>query len=197
MHPDGRLEHLGRIDSRVKIRGFRIELDEIRSVRLEDPDVRAAAVAVHRDDPTDAATARIDACVTLSPAGDPAAVRKRAVALLAEYMLPATVTALDALPLTANGKLDAAKLPAPAALRPAERDTTPATEPVDDRTAVLKDIWSDVLRARRQSLSAVRIGAALGARGLPSPRLRELYRHPTVRATAASLAPSSRSSGPV
>ncbi|MGA5899323.1 phosphopantetheine-binding protein [Streptomyces venetus] len=47
------------------------------------------------------------------------------------------------------------------------------------------------------SLSAVRIGAALGSRGLPSPRRRELYRNPAVRATAASLVPPSRSSGPV
>ena len=37
LRPDGRLEHLGRIDSQVKIRGFRIELDEIRNVLLERP----------------------------------------------------------------------------------------------------------------------------------------------------------------
>jgi hypothetical protein len=62
---------LGRIDSQVKIRGFRIELDEIRSVLLEDPAVRTAAVVVRRDDPTDAATARIDAYVVLSPGAEP------------------------------------------------------------------------------------------------------------------------------
>jgi acyl-coenzyme A synthetase/AMP-(fatty) acid ligase len=88
LRPGGRLEHFGRIDSQVKICGFRIELDEIRAVRLGDPDVRAAAVVVHRDDPSDAATARIDAYVALSPGGDPATVRERAANVLPEYMLP-------------------------------------------------------------------------------------------------------------
>ncbi|MFB6849845.1 amino acid adenylation domain-containing protein [Streptomyces sp. NPDC056373] len=200
LRPDGRLEHLGRIDSQVKIRGFRIELDEIRSVLLEDPAVRSAAVLVRRDDPADAATARIDAYVTLSSgSGDPARVRERAAGILPDYMLPATVTALDALPLTANGKLDTAKLPAPAAPRPPGRAEAARTDAAGDLTASLTEIWSDVLgvpvdpdddffELGGNSLSAVRIGAALRARGLPSLRLRELYRHPTVRATVASLA---------
>ncbi|NGO49104.1 non-ribosomal peptide synthetase, partial [Streptomyces ureilyticus] len=199
LRPDGRLEHLGRIDSQVKIRGFRIELDEIRSVLLEDADVRTAAVVVHRDDPADAATARIDAYVVLPPGGDPSAVRERAAAILPEYMLPATVTALDVLPLTPNGKLDTAKLPAPEV----RRISTVAAQPQesatdDDLTENLREIWSEVLGTPVEldddffelggnSLSAVRIGAALRARGLPSLRLRELYRHPTVRATAAGL----------
>ena len=197
LRPDGRLEHLGRIDSQVKIRGFRIELDEIRSVLLEDPEVRTAAVLVRRDHPGDAATARIYAYVTLASGGDPAGVRERAAGILPEYMLPAAVTAVDALPLTANGKLDAAKLPEPAVLRPQGRDKPPAVAD-DDLTASLTEIWSDVLGASvgpdddffefgGNSLFAVRIGAALRARGLPSLRLRELYRHPTVRETAARL----------
>ncbi|MEH0420863.1 non-ribosomal peptide synthetase [Streptomyces sp. B21-083] len=199
LRPDGRLEHLGRIDSQVKIRGFRIELDEIRSVLLEDPDVRAAAVVVRREDPDDSATARIDAYVVLSPGGDPRAVRERAAGILPEYMLPATVSALDALPLTPNGKLDAAKLPAPTARRTrGELGAGPVVTSPDDLTANLTDIWSEVLgvpvgldddffELGGNSLFAVRISAALRARGLPALRLRELYRHPTVRATVANL----------
>lgn len=99
LRPDGRLEHLGRIDNQVKVRGFRIELDEIRSVLLEDPDVRAAAVVVRQDDPTDTATTRIDAYVVLADGhGDPGTVRRRAADILPEHMLPATVTGLDSLP---------------------------------------------------------------------------------------------------
>ncbi|WP_308402800.1 amino acid adenylation domain-containing protein [Streptomyces sp. AC550_RSS872] len=197
LRPDGRLDHLGRIDSQVKIRGFRIELDEIRSVLLEDPDVRTAAVLVRHDDPSDAATARIDAYVVLSSGGDAAGIRERAAGILPDYMLPATVTALDALPLTPNGKLDAAKLPAPAVPRSSRRDTAPAAAD-DGLTAILTEIWSEVLgvpvapdddffELGGNSLFAVRIGAALRARGLPSLRLRELYRHPTVRGTVAAL----------
>ncbi|WTZ46387.1 amino acid adenylation domain-containing protein [Streptomyces sp. NBC_01390] len=202
LRPDGRLEHLGRIDSQVKIRGFRIELDEIRSVLLEDPAVRTAAVLVRRTDPADAATARIDAYVVLSPEGDPGAVRERAAGILPEYMLPATVSALDTLPLTPNGKLDAARLPAPTAHRTrGELTTGPVVSSPDNLTASLTDIWSEVLgvpvgpdddffELGGNSLFAVRIGAALRARGLPAPRLRELYRHPTIRATAANLGAS-------
>ncbi|MDX2556067.1 non-ribosomal peptide synthetase [Streptomyces stelliscabiei] len=204
LRPDGRLEHLGRIDSQVKIRGFRIELDEIRAVLLEDPDVRSAAVVVHRDDPADAATARIDAYVVLT-GGTPATVRNRAAGLLPDYMLPTTVTPLESLPLTANGKLDTTRLPAPTSTPP--EVPAPGTEPAtsstdDDLTGHLREIWSDVLgrpvgldddffELGGNSLFAVRIGAALRARGLPSLRLRELYRHPTIRETAEGLASSS------
>ncbi|WP_425508417.1 non-ribosomal peptide synthetase [Streptomyces roseirectus] len=199
LRPDGSLEHLGRIDSQVKIRGFRIELDEIRAVLLENPAVRSAAVAVRRTDPEDPATARIDAYVVLAPGAGSATIREQAATTLPDHMLPATVTALPALPLTANGKLDTSRLPEPATITP-----TPVTQASDDTltadtlTATLAGIWSEVLgvpvsvdddffELGGNSLSAVRIGAALRARGLPSVRLRELYRNPTVRGMAATL----------
>ncbi|WP_055690902.1 non-ribosomal peptide synthetase [Streptomyces prasinus] len=192
LRPDGTLEHLGRIDSQVKIRGFRIELDEIRSVLLEDPEVHAAAVVVRRDDPADPATAHLDAYVV--PAGlDPAGVRKRAATVLPAYMLPATLTALDALPLTTNGKLDAERLPEPARTAPA----TPAPVGTEGTAAVLQEIWSDVLGTRvgldddffelgGNSLLAVRISAVLRSRGLPAVPLRDLFRTPTIRALAGT-----------
>lgn len=188
LRPDGTLEHLGRIDSQVKIRGFRIELDEIRSVLLEDPEVHAAAVVVRRDDPADPATARLDAYVV--PADlDTAGVRKRAASVLPAYMLPATVTALDALPLTTNGKLDAQRLPEPVRAAPA----APAPEGTDDAALVLREIWSDILgtpvgidddffELGGNSLLAVRISAALRGRGMPAVPLRDLFRTPTIRA---------------
>ncbi|MEU3879780.1 non-ribosomal peptide synthetase [Streptomyces californicus] len=197
LRTDGRLEHLGRIDSQVKIRGFRIEPDEIRAVFLEDPAVTAAAVVVHRDDPADPATARLDAYVV--PAGGTAAaadlqgLRKRAAGILPEHMVPATVTALDALPLTPNGKLDAARLPAPvrssSSARPApEPDGTGDTALAD----ALREIWETVLNTPvgldddffelgGNSLFAVRISAALRARGLKPVPLRDLFRTPTIR----------------
>ncbi len=113
-------------------------------------------------------------------------------------MPTATVTALNSLPLTPNGKPDTAQLPAPAALRPSMPDTAPAAVTDDDLLAGLTGIWSDVLGVHvgpdddffelgGNSLSVARIDAALRARGLPSLRLRGLYRHPTVRGTAAHL----------
>ncbi|WP_086829984.1 amino acid adenylation domain-containing protein [Streptomyces sp. NRRL B-24572] len=193
LRPDGTLEHLGRIDSQVKIRGFRIELDEIRSVLLEDPDVRAAAVIVRREDPDDPATARLDAYVV--PADlDTVGVRKRAATVLPGYMLPATVTALDSLPLTTNGKLDASRLPEPARTVPAP---APASTGEQGTAAVLQEIWSTVLGTRvgldddffelgGNSLLAVRISAALRNRGLPAVPLRDLFRTPTIRELAGT-----------
>ncbi|QKZ16007.1 non-ribosomal peptide synthetase [Streptomyces chartreusis] len=197
LRPDGCLEHLGRIDGQVKIRGFRIELDEIRSVLLEDRDVRSAAVVVRCEDPDDAASARIDAYVVLS-GGDSVGVRRRAAGILPDYMVPAAVTVVDVLPLTANGKLDAARLPAPVA--PVVLAGDSGSVAVGDEFAErLRLVWSEVLGTSvgvdddffelgGNSLFAVRIGAALRAQGLPSLRLRELYRHPTVRGMVRSLA---------
>ncbi|MFJ5270398.1 non-ribosomal peptide synthetase [Streptomyces sp. NPDC088358] len=211
LRPDGRLEHLGRIDSQVKIRGFRIELDEIRSVLLEDPAVAAAAVVVRRDDPVDPAAARLDAYVVPADgisAADPQGIRKRAAGILPEHMVPATVTPLDVLPLTTNGKLDAARLPAPArSTAPVRSGPVPSGASGPDNgdggegdtglTAALLEIWETVLgtpvgldddffELGGNSLFAVRISAALRARGLPSLPLRDLYRTPTIRALTTS-----------
>ncbi len=190
--PDGRLEHLGRIDSQVKVRGFRIELDEVRSVLLEDPDVSAAAVVVHRGAPGDLAAVRLDAYVVLFPGGDTGRVRRRAAAFLPEHMVPATLTALPALPLTSNGKLDRAALPDPVPPPPVAVDLD------DGLLGALVEVWSEVFGTAvgpehdffelgGNSLYAVRIGAAMKARNLPAPPLRELYRNPTARGLAEQL----------
>jgi amino acid adenylation domain-containing protein len=189
--PDGTLEHLGRIDSQVKIRGFRIELDEIRAVLLEHRDVVAAAAAIREGD---AATRRIDAYVVPDnvPADD---VRAHAARLLPDYMVPATVTAIARLPLTANGKIDLTRLPAPAAAEP-----VPA-RPTGDLLRDLRDVWSAVLGVRvgpdddffelgGNSLLAIRIAARIRERGMPEVPVRDLYRHPTVRRLAAAAGDS-------
>jgi acyl-coenzyme A synthetase/AMP-(fatty) acid ligase len=192
--PDGRLEHLGRLDDQVKVRGHRIELDEIKNVLLEDPSVRAAVVVRGGDAARDAAEVRLDAYVVLD-GGDPDAVRRRASELLPAYMLPATVTAVPALPLTGNGKLDVARLPPPAAPAPAPA----AVAPGDRLSAALTEVWESVLGTPvgpddnffllgGNSLYAVRVAAAMRERGLPAVPLRELFTHPTVRRLAAVVA---------
>ncbi|MGW2181143.1 amino acid adenylation domain-containing protein [Streptomyces sp. NPDC001732] len=212
--PDGRLEHLGRLDNQVKLRGFRIELDEIRAVLQDDPLVASAAVVLNRTDPDDPATAQLDAFVVLEEGGDVAAVRQRAAKYLPEYMVPSTVTALDRMPLTTNGKLDVRKLPAPApAARPEPRVVAPApadkepkdtagtgnaaeAAPEESFEAVLLEIWQDVLGvpvgpddnffdSGGNSLLAMRVGAALRRRGGATVSMRDLYLFPTIRQLAA------------
>ncbi|MFI6553137.1 amino acid adenylation domain-containing protein [Streptomyces griseus] len=207
--PDGTLEHLGRIDDQVKVRGFRIEPGEIRHVLLEDPAVSAAAVTVTGGEDGDAAAVRIDAYVVPAPGpGEgPGPVRERAARLLPAHMVPATVTFLPALPLTTNGKLDPARLPAPGT----RRDPVPAPAPVPASAphtasheagpaAALAAIWRDVLGVDAvgpdddfwdlggNSLYAIRIGTLARERGLPEVPLRQLYLTPTLGALSEALA---------
>ncbi|MFI1245841.1 amino acid adenylation domain-containing protein [Streptomyces anulatus] len=214
--PDGTLEHLGRIDDQVKVRGFRIEPGEIRHVLLEDPAVSAAAVTVTGGAGGDAAAVRIDAYVVPAPGAgeDPGSVRDRAARLLPPHMVPATVTVLPALPLTANGKLDPARLPAPGARRPPApavpaapaaqaapaAPAAEASEAPEAPAVVLAGIWRDVFGVEEigpdddfwdlggNSLYAIRIGALARERGLPGVALRQLYLTPTLGALSEALA---------
>ncbi|SCF49840.1 amino acid adenylation domain-containing protein, partial [Micromonospora matsumotoense] len=99
---EGRLEYLGRADEQVKLRGFRIELGEVQAAVAAHPDVTQAAVIV-----------RDEKLVAYVVGGDGAGVREHVSQRLPDYMVPAAVVALDALPMTANGKLDRRALPAP------------------------------------------------------------------------------------
>ncbi|WP_248958370.1 non-ribosomal peptide synthetase, partial [Sphaerisporangium perillae] len=112
--PDGQMEFAGRVDHQVKVRGFRIELSEIEAVLGEHPQVAHAAVIVREDRPGDQ---RIVAYVTLI-SGEPVDLLEHARTLLPGYMVPSAVVVLDALPLTANRKLDRAALPAPGPAAP-------------------------------------------------------------------------------
>lgn len=209
--PDGTLEHLGRIDDQVKVRGFRIEPGEIRHILLEDPAVSAAAVTVTGGEDGDAAAVRIDAYVVPAPGAgeDTGPVRERAARLLPAHMVPATVTALDRLPLTANGKLDPARLPAPGTPGAPRTPRTPRTPELTGRptaaphgagpASALAGIWREVLGVEAvgpdddfwdlggNSLYAIRIGTLARERGLPGVPLRQLYLTPTLGALAEAL----------
>jgi amino acid adenylation domain-containing protein len=207
MRPDGRLEHLGRLDNQVKVRGFRIELDEIRTVLLESPGVTAAAAVVNEAHTDDPASTRIDAYVVLTDGvGSAADVRRRALRILPDYMMPATITPLQTLPLTTNGKLDVSKLPVPEVA-----DDLPVPEVADDAPAVdpppsaVHDFCHDLLAAWTStfgkgvglddnffelggnSLYAVQLAAAMRAHGWPKIPIREIYRNPTIRRLAACM----------
>ncbi|MDU0291330.1 amino acid adenylation domain-containing protein [Saccharothrix longispora] len=111
---DGVLVYLGRTDDQVKIRGVRVELGEVESAVAGCAGVAHAAVAVREDVPGDK---RLAAYYVPEPGAvpEPDALRALVAAELPAHLVPGTFTALDALPLNANGKLDRRALPAPRA----------------------------------------------------------------------------------
>jgi amino acid adenylation domain-containing protein len=109
---DGVIEYLGRTDFQVKIRGFRIELGEIEAALLRHPDVAQAVVSAREDQQSGT---RLVGYVVPARRGtiDPAALRRHLSQTLPDYMVPAALVTMEALPLNSNGKLDRKALPAP------------------------------------------------------------------------------------
>jgi amino acid adenylation domain-containing protein len=109
---NGEIEFLGRLDDQIKIRGYRIELDEISSVLDSHPDVKASTVTVTG---ADGEEKRLVAYLVLAAEAKPTAnvFREHLQSRVPDYMIPATFVRLNALPLTTNGKVDRAALPAP------------------------------------------------------------------------------------
>ncbi len=109
---NGSVECLGRADQQVKIRGFRVELGEIEALLKQHANVKAAAVILRESTPGDN---QITAYVVLHRARDAweSELRRHLEQKLPEYMLPGAFVCLEALPLTANGKLDRRALPSP------------------------------------------------------------------------------------
>ncbi|HEV3048933.1 MAG TPA: AMP-binding protein, partial [Longimicrobium sp.] len=138
---DGTLEYLGRLDEQVKIRGFRIELGEIEAALRQVSGVRDCTVVVREDVAGDR---RLVAYVVGEAKAE--ALRAHVRQSLPEYMVPSAFVALDALPLTANGKLDRKALPAPEGDAYGRRSYE---APLGEVEAALAEIWGEVLSVER------------------------------------------------
>ncbi|MFD3496882.1 amino acid adenylation domain-containing protein [Streptomyces sp. NPDC058678] len=181
--PDGELEFHGRADGQVKLRGFRIEPGEIETALAAHPEV-GQAVAVVREDRERHLVAYAIPAEGAAP--DPGTLREHLAGRLPDFMVPSAVVVLDRLPLTVNGKLDRAALPAPptAAAVPAKAARTAHEE-------VLCALFADVLgrpdvgpgdsffALGGHSLLALRLlGRIRTALGI-EPTLRDVFRTPT------------------
>ncbi|MBE1160099.1 non-ribosomal peptide synthetase [Dyella acidiphila] len=142
----GLLHFVGRADGQVKIRGHRVELGEIESRLARHIAVAEAAVAVHREE--DGAAALVGYVVMRAGMHASAdALRQHLAMFMPEYMIPAQMLVLDAMPLTATGKLDRQALPAPT------RSSKAAyAEPVTAIEKKLAALWQQVLGVERIGL---------------------------------------------
>ncbi|MBA3564920.1 MAG: amino acid adenylation domain-containing protein [Gammaproteobacteria bacterium] len=166
--PGGEIEFLGRWDRQLKLRGFRIEPGEVEAALGSHPAVRDAVVRLtgENDGP-----ARL---IAYAAVGEPAAgngvteaaLRKHLLRLLPDYMVPSAVVVMKELPLTANGKIDHRRLPAP------DTDNASAAAPVAPRDALetlLHQLWVELLK--RQPIGVTDDFFALGGHSLMAARL--------------------------
>ncbi|WP_228998096.1 non-ribosomal peptide synthetase [Photorhabdus aegyptia] len=141
--PDGTLEYLGRNDFQVKIRGYRVELGEIEIALTAHPQVKQAVVIDHEHNSHKVLAAYL---VTAGELSDDS-LTEHLSSRLPEYMLPASFTRIEAVPLTLNGKLDRRALPEPVW---GDRDSYVA--PRNALETQLCAIWQDVLGLERISI---------------------------------------------
>ncbi|WP_459963872.1 non-ribosomal peptide synthetase, partial [Mycobacterium avium] len=194
---DGQLDYLGRADEQVKVRGYRIELGEVRSALAALDGVDQAAVVAREDRPGDK---RLVGYITGD--ADPAEARARLGERLPAYMVPAAIVALDAIPLTPNGKLDTRALPAPE-YSDAGQYRAPET-PVEQTLAA---IYAQVLGVQRvgvddsffdlggDSISSMQVVTRAKAAGL-AVRTRDIFTEQTVARLARVAGVADEDGGP-
>ncbi|MCK4763365.1 MAG: amino acid adenylation domain-containing protein [Candidatus Aminicenantes bacterium] len=142
--PDGNMEFLGRIDYQVKVRGYRIELGEIESKLLEHPHVKEAVVVEKKEKNDDK---YLCGYFVSEKKLEMAELRDYLGQKLPAYMVPWFFVRLEALPLTANGKIDRRALPDPEASAGAEY-----VAPRDEKEKELVGIWSQVLEVEQEQV---------------------------------------------
>ena len=186
---DAQLQYLGRADEQVKIRGYRIELGEVQAALAGLDGVDQAVVIAREDRPGDK---RLVGYVIST--ADPTEIRARLAERLPVYMVPSAVVAVEALPLTVNGKLDKRALPAPE-YQNADRYTAPANA-VEE---ILAGIYAQVLGLERvgvddsffdlggDSISAMRVIATINTTLDIQLAVRTLFYAPSVRSLSQQL----------
>ena len=194
---DGRIEYLGRRDQQVKVRGYRIELGEIEAALLSHAAVQECVVLARAE----AEEQRLVGYVVLEPevAVDQwqRELREHVRQRLPEYMVPAAFVRLEALPLTANGKLDRRALPAPETIdQGSEAEWPVATTAVEE---ILLGLWQEVLRVTAvglddnffdlggHSLLATQLLSRVRDAFGVEVALRKLFEEPTVAGLAAHV----------
>jgi hypothetical protein len=194
---DGELEFCGRLDEQVQIRGSRVELGEVAACLRRHPAVRSALVAVE-----DQGTShpRLIAYVVIDePHPDSDQLRAHLARGLPSYMLPAAFVYLDEMPLTSNGKIDRAGLPAAGLATGSSSSVTEAAGQESELERLLGTLVAELLGLARvggdqnffmlggHSLLGAQLIARISSMFGVEMSLRSLFDNPTVTEMAAEV----------
>lgn len=191
--PDGSIEFLGRLDQQIKIRGFRVELGEIETILGRHPGVNECVVTASGS----GVAKKLVAYFQVNGGGRPSTqdLRNWLKQNLPDYMVPAAFVEVETWPLTPNGKVDRAALPAPD--RPVPMAGRKCATPRDAVELELVRIWEEVLNVRPigiedkffelggHSLVASRVLARMEKSFGKKLRLATIFQAPTVEELAA------------
>ncbi|MDX8525365.1 non-ribosomal peptide synthetase [Mesorhizobium sp. MSK_1335] len=199
INDNGDIEYHGRIDTQVKIRGYRIELGEIEAVLLDQPGIAQAAVTTWEIEPE-----RTELVGYYAPKSGGAGVDRTALVQelkrrLPDYMVPAYLEQLPAIPMTVSNKVDLRKLPKPTSARVAAGHAM--IDPRNEDEKFLVDTLQDVLKFEdisiedhffddlgANSLLMARFCARIRSRkAWSTTSMRDIYLHPTVARLADHL----------
>jgi acyl-coenzyme A synthetase/AMP-(fatty) acid ligase/acyl carrier protein len=191
--PDGALIFVGRGDAQVKVHGYRVELQEIEAALLRQCEVESAAVS-GRPLPNDEVELAAHVVLKAGHSSNPEKLRRELRNILPGYMVPARLTILDKLPLTAHGKIDYEKLrefngappnqPAPTEATPTEALLAAICEKVFDRAVSAADDFFDL---GGDSLKAAIISAEIYAALNVELELRAFNEHSKLSDLAAKI----------
>lgn len=196
--PNGNVEFLGRADEQVKIRGYRVEPGEVASVLGRHPHVRQAVVVAREEEGS--GPRLVAYCVPRAGASlTPAALREFLLESVPDYMVPGAFSFLEAMPLTANGKVDRVALPPPVDQVGQDGEPRAYAAPRTPAEEIIAAVWSEVLKVERigihddffalggHSLLATQIVARLRRALATDLSLRSLFEAPTIAGLAESI----------
>jgi len=194
--PGGEIEFLGRIDHQVKLHGFRIELGEIEAA-LAAHDAIAESLVLMREDNGEQRLVAYLVTRERDHANLTSELREFLRERVPEYMVPSFFVTLDQMPLTANGKIDRARLPVPDQAQTDNRK--PFVAPRTPLEEMLAGIWSERLNVARigvednffdlggHSLLAMQLISQLHELFRVELPLRSIFAAPTVTQMAAEM----------
>ncbi|WP_298175682.1 non-ribosomal peptide synthetase, partial [Saccharomonospora sp.] len=193
--PGRGLEYLGRSDGQVKIRGHRVELGEVEAALGALEDVSAAA-AVVRDEGELTRLVGYVVPAAGAPTPTPESIRTTLAERVPDHLVPAAVVILDELPLTVNGKLDRAALPAP---RPAGGGRPATTERERQLCGAVAEVFGldevgvddDFFSLGGDSITAIGVSSRLRSRGFEL-RPRDLLARRSFASLATALTETGR-----